>query len=158
MTDSDTKVVIKEVVVDYRRLKGQTHIANYIPSKMFVLLHQILEAKNLRKHATLAEIIKDWTNWKLTQNVAIPKQTERRKRRKVGGKTVNFWLDNTDYCQFKSLVGLHSLKIADALSEAVNNWIKKQLEENDNDLESLFKKSESIPELIEYQEKELVNR
>ena len=158
MTDSDTKVVIKEVVVDYRRLKGQTHIANYIPSKMYVLLHQILEAKNLRKHATLAEIIKDWTNWKLTQNVAIPKQTERRKRREVGGKTVNFWLDNSDYCQFKSVVGLHSLKIADALTEAANNWIKKQLEENENDLESLFKKSESIPELIEYQEKELVNR
>ena len=101
MTDSDTKVVIKEVVVDYRRLKGQTHIANYIPSKMYVLLHQILEARSLRKHATLAEIIKDWTNWKLTQNVAIPKQTERKKRREVGGKTVNFWLDNADYCNLK---------------------------------------------------------
>ena len=158
MTNSDTKVVIKEVVVDYRRLAGKTHISNYIPAKMYALFMQIIEAKNIRKQATLTEIVKNWTNWKLTQNVAIPKQTERRKRRKVGGKTVNFWLDNTDYCQFKSLVGLHSLKIADALSEAVNNWIKKQLEENDNDLESLFKKSESIPELIEYQEKELVNR
>jgi hypothetical protein len=125
---------------------------------MYALFQQILDAKNLRKHATLAEIIKDWTNWKLTQNVVIPSITERRKKRKVGGKTINTWLDNADYAQFKSVVGLHSIKISDALVEAVGNWIKKQIKENANDLESLFQKSESIPELIEYKEKELVSR
>ncbi|NJM19890.1 MAG: hypothetical protein HC907_14935 [Richelia sp. SM1_7_0] len=71
---------------------------------------------------------------------------------------ITTWLSNLDYARFKSVVGLHSLKISDAVTEAIENWIKKQIEENADDLESLFQKSENIPELSNITQKEEVHR